>query len=80
MNIETFLALNPVQLRAQSELAKIRAEIDKDGYARRSTCDAMNWDRLENQAMEYLYRNCPADLHMTRQVNWGVTDWTIAIK
>lgn len=74
--------LTPLQKEVEGIVVQIQPQIDKYGYYSVSTCDInyYGWSKLKHSAMEYLQRNPPEGMVVSRKVNHEVTDWKIMQK
>ena len=58
-------------------IAAMKAEVEKVGYWKISTCDYPGWCPLQHMAMKAIKRSPPAGLHVEGNLKFEVWDWTV---
>lgn len=75
------MAQNPLDKKVDQLKSDIIEKVNKLGVYKKSSCDAphFGWDLIEHHALHAIVRRGGIEgIHISIQVNHGVTDWTFA--
>lgn len=69
--------INPIEEAVEKLKPHISEMVNNRGVYKISSCDHPNWDQIKHDALLAIVRRGGIEgIHISHQVNHGVTDWT----